>query len=385
MGATTLLFAGSAGMLASHAAADTAPPWEVGAAKDVNEVGTLALYNSSGTQVTGGSVTDAPIAAYIVGSQADAHPKATAYMYTPKSGTAAGAWPGEQLTLSTSYPVTGAGVPSDVSSAQGPVVTGHNTDESIATYIDDVPNTDTTNSGYVNAYQLRVKTSTDGTYQALDFVVSNLTTSGGHVTGGNWTETYPGTGHAPASTSTSLSVSPSSVKKGKPVTLTATESAGAAHAAGKVQFKDNGQSLGSKVPVSTANGKAILKTSALAPGKNKITAVFTPTDTTSFASSTSPAKTVTVNKVALKNTGKPTLSGPHKVGKKEKVNHGSWSPHASKYSYQWYLGGSKIKHATKSSYKPVSQDRGKKISCKVTAKKSGYIAASAKTKGVRVK
>jgi hypothetical protein len=379
MGAAILLFSGGATMMASHAGAATAPPWEVGAAKDTNEVGTVALYNSSGTQVTTGSVMGSPIAAYMVGSKADtAHPKATAYMYTPKFGTAAGAWPGEQLTLSTSYPVTGAGVPSVVSGAHGPVVTGHATDESIATYIDDVANTDTTDAGYVNAYQLRVKTSTNGTYQALDIVVSGITTSGGLVTGGTWTETYPGL--APTATKTTLAVSPSSAKPGQTVTLTATESAGSKHPAGKVQFSDNKKKLGSAVAVSSA-GKATLKTK-LPTGKNSITATFTPTAST-FASSVSAAKTVTV-KAVLKNTKKPALSGPHKVGKAEKVSHGSWSPKATSYSYQWLLNGSKIKGATKSSYKLIAKDKGKKISCKVTAKKSGAISGTATSKSVKV-
>jgi hypothetical protein len=290
MGATTLLLAGSAGMLASHAAAASTPPWESGSAKDANEVGTLVLYNSSGAQVTSGSVTSTPIAAYIVGSHADAsHQKATAYMYTPKNGTAPGAWPGEQLSLSTSYPVTSASAPSAVKNAAGPVVTGHSGDESLATYIDDVPNKDTTHAGYVNAYQLRVKTSTNGTYQALDLVVSNLTRSGGRVSGGTWSETYPGTGKTP------------------------------------------------------------------------------PTH------------------LRLKNTKKPKLSGPHKVGKKEKVSKGSWRPRPSHFSYQWYLGSHKIKHATKKAYKLIKKDKGKKISCKVTATRHGYASASAKSKAVKVK
>src|SRR5579875_3356627 len=88
------LIAGGVVVLASHASGATTPPWEVGSAKDPDEVGTLALYDSSGHQITSGSVMDSPIAAYIVGSTADsAHPKATAFMYTPKNGTAAGAWP----------------------------------------------------------------------------------------------------------------------------------------------------------------------------------------------------------------------------------------------------------------------------------------------------
>lgn len=381
MGAAILVLSGAAGMIGSHAAAaGTTPPWE-GAAKDINEVGTVALYNSSGKQVTTGSVLDSPVAAYLVGSKSDtAHKVATGYWYTPKFGISASAWPGEGATLSTDYPVTGGGAPAVVTGAKGPVVTGHAGDESLATYIGDFPNTDTTDAGYINAYQFRIKTSTNGTYQSVDVVVSGITTNGsGDVTGGTWTETYPGL--APTATKTTLTVSPSSAKSGQTVTLTATESAGSAHPAGKVQFSNNKKKLGSAVAVA-ASGKATLKTK-LPTGKNSITATFTPTAST-FASSVSAAKTVTV-KAVLKNTKKPTLSGPHKVGKTEKVSKGSWSPKATSYSYQWLLNGAKIKGATKSSYKLIAKDKGKKISCRVTAKKSGAISGTATTKSVKVK
>jgi Bacterial Ig-like domain (group 3) len=88
---------------------------------------------------------------------------------------------------------------------------------------------------------------------------------------------------------------------------------------------------------------------------------------------------------ALKATKKPTLSGAGKVGKTEKVAHGTWSPAASSYSYQWYLGSRKIAHATKSSYKLVKADGGKKVSVKVTAKKTGYASGTATTKSLKVK
>jgi Bacterial Ig-like domain (group 3) len=382
MGATVLLLSGAATMLASTAsAASTTPPWEVGTAKDPNEVGTLALYNSSGKQVTSGSVLASPIAAYAVGSKADTtHPKATLFMYLPKSGVSASAWSGEQLSLSTPYPVKGSGVPTVVSGAKGPVVTGTAGDENIATFIGDFPNTDTsTTDGYGNAYQLRVKTSTDGPYQSLDIVVSNITTSGGVVTGGTWTETFPG---ALIKTTTTMKVSATKAVKGKSVTLTATTAAGSAHVAGKVQFLDNKKKLGKAVSASTSTGKATLKTTALVIGKNSITATFTPTST-KYATSTSTAKTVTVK--GLKETKLPKLSGSGKVGKTEKVSKGSWSPKPSSFSYQWYLGSSKIKGATKSSYKLISKDAGKKVSVKVTVKKSGYGTSTAKSKAITVK
>jgi len=385
VGAATLLLSGAAALAASHASAATTPPWETGSAKDVNEVGTLALFNSSGTQITSGSITSSPIAAYVVGSHADTgHTKATLYAYTPKSGVRASGWAGEQLSGSTTYPVTAAGAPAGVKSATGPVVTGSSSNESLSSYVADFPNKGT-KTGFVNAYQLRVKTSaaggtTDGTYQSLDIIVS----------GNTWVETFPNS-HPLKATSTKLSVSPKGkVKEGKRVTLRATESISAGgHATGKVQFMAKTKRLGKPVKVSSA-GVATLKTKALLPGKQSITAVFTPNQAATFASSSSKHLTIKVLKVALKNKSKPKLTSHNaghaaKAGTKELVSKGKWSPKATKFSYQWFLGSKKIKHATKSSLLLKSSDVGKKLSCVVTARRAHFKARSVHTKSVTVK
>ena len=88
----------------------------------------------------------------------------------------------------------------------------------------------------------------------------------------------------------------------------------------------------------------------------------------------------------LKRKG-PSLSGPHKVGKTEKVNPGDWNdPGASKvsFTYQWLLNGKVIKHATKSSLKLTKGDKGKKISCRVTAHAPGFANGSVTTSSVKV-
>ena len=75
-------------------------------------------------------------------------------------------------------------------------------------------------------------------------------------------------------------------------------------------------------------------------------------------------------------------SGTAKAGKVLTAHHGTWKPTPS-YSYQWYRNGAKIKGATKSTYKLATKDKGKKITVKVTGKKSGYLtvakASAAKT------
>jgi hypothetical protein len=70
--------------------------------------------------------------------------------------------------------------------------------------------------------------------------------------------------------------------------------------------------------------------------------------------------------------GKPKLSGPHKVGKAESVSSGTWSPSATSYGYQWYLGATAIAGATSSRYTPPAKDKGQKLHCVVTAHRAGY-------------
>ncbi|MGH3815033.1 MAG: Ig-like domain-containing protein [Pseudonocardiaceae bacterium] len=96
---------------------------------------------------------------------------------------------------------------------------------------------------------------------------------------------------AATATSTALTTSPASpVAQGTEVTLTATITP--ATAAGTVQFKDGTTNLGD--PVAVSNGTASGSTSALAAGSRSLTAVFTPSNPTTFGPSTSPMVTFVV-------------------------------------------------------------------------------------------
>ncbi|EMQ97335.1 hypothetical protein [Paeniglutamicibacter gangotriensis] len=69
---------------------------------------------------------------------------------------------------------------------------------------------------------------------------------------------------------------------------------------------------------------------------------------------------------------KPAISGKKIAGKTIKVSGGTYTPKATKVTYQWQRAGKNIKGATKSSYKVVKTDKGKKLTVKVTAKKTAY-------------
>ena len=191
--------------------------------------------------------------------------RATLFGYLPKNGIASGAWTGEALTASTTYP--NAAAPAPLGSSALPLVTLTSGDSTLASLISDLPNTAT--DAYQGLYQIRVKTSgvgqpPDATYDSADIL----------VTGSTWAQVYPAVAQ---STTTALTVTPASPQiAGTTVTLKATVTPSGA--AGSVQFKDGATNIGAAVAV--AGGIAQTTTAALAAGAHSLTAVFTPTDAT---------------------------------------------------------------------------------------------------------
>jgi hypothetical protein len=83
---------------------------------------------------------------------------------------------------------------------------------------------------------------------------------------------------------------------------------------------------------------------------------------------------------APRATKLPVISGTAKVGRTLKTTNGSWSPAATSYSYQWYASGKAISGATKSSLVLKSAQKGKKITVKVIAHRTGHKDGSAVSK-----
>ena len=88
-------------------------------------------------------------------------------------------------------------------------------------------------------------------------------------------------------------------------------------------------------------------------------------------SATSAAVTVAKGD-APRATKLPVISGTAKVGKTLRTSAGTWSPAATSYAYQWYAGGKAIAGATKSSLVLKAAQKGKKITVKVTARRTGH-------------
>jgi hypothetical protein len=267
----TALSAGGAAIGLVNPAGAVGLPW----GSEPNSAGSLAFFNAQGQQITGGNLTDAPLAAYVEGSVAlrANDTKATLFAYTPVNGVAPGAWSGEQLSGSTVYP--NASAPGALASATLPIVSGAATDASLSSYIGDLPNTDTSSDGYAGLYELRLKTAAQGVSQTATYDSAVI-----QVSGSTWSIISP----APAltATTTTLTSSPSTTAVGgTSVALTATVSPSAP---GSVQFKVGSQNLGS--PVTVSGGTAQLSTSSLPVGTDSLSAVFTPAQFSAYSGST---------------------------------------------------------------------------------------------------
>ena len=85
---------------------------------------------------------------------------------------------------------------------------------------------------------------------------------------------------------------------------------------------------------------------------------------------------------------KPKVTGTAKQGKRLKlanVTAGGFAPTASTLSYQWLRNGSAIRGATGRAYKATGADVGKRLSVRVTGRRSGYLSGTVSTATVRVK
>jgi hypothetical protein len=268
-------------------------------------LGGIDFFNAAGVQITTGTISTAPIAAFAVAQRAPSTttPKATLFGATPNSGlvTPLGTTPqtfsntfhSEQMSGSTTYPITAP--PADLAGLTNPIVTGAATDESLTAYSTDIPNTDvSTTDGYGNLYQLRIKVSGATGYAAATIQVSGTT----------WTQVSGLYQLFADTTTTTLTPTPPSPSvPGTVETLTATvadTTAGTTNVpAGTVAFFDGATQVGT---TQTLAGGAAHVTTTLALGSHPLTAVFTSSSPSTVASSTSPVSTYVVAALDASNT-----------------------------------------------------------------------------------
>jgi Zn-dependent metalloprotease len=78
--------------------------------------------------------------------------------------------------------------------------------------------------------------------------------------------------------------------------------------------------------------------------------------------------------------GRPSIKGKARVGSTLVAKPGTWSPAGVSVKLQWLRNGKPIKKATKTKYKLVKADKGKKVSVRVTGTKAGYQTTAATSK-----
>lgn len=90
-----------------------------------------------------------------------------------------------------------------------------------------------------------------------------------------------------------------------------------------------------------------------------------------YESLTQTSAEVTVAKADFSRVSTPKIKGKARVGARLTVNTGSWSP-APAFTFRWYANGKAIKGATGTKLKLTSKLKGKRISVKIVATKTGY-------------
>lgn len=283
--ATAVLSMGvGAAAFASNGVWNGSQGWE----PDPSARGNLVFYDSLGNIVTGGSLTASPPTAYV---RTSAPPRAgdntaTLYGSLPQQGVATASWPTTQMSAGNTFPVASA--PAPLNTSPDAVEAGQPGETSIQQLMTARPNT---TGIYANLYQLRIKTSgtsgTDPQYWESDIMVNSAA--------GTWTQVFPA-----VQTTTGLQVSPASPQpQGTNLSLTATVVP--ASATGTVQFvADGSTNLGA--PVAVSGGVATTTNNSLAVGSHQLTAVFTPGDSSSYATSTSPQVPYTIQAIVQNPT-----------------------------------------------------------------------------------
>jgi len=121
--------------------------------------------------------------------------------------------------------------------------------------------------------------------------------------------------------------------------------------------------------VSGATGST-WKVPSSARGK-KVSVAVTGTKT-GYATKTLVSPSSSAVKAGVFSAPAPTITGTPKVGATLRVLRGTWTPQPTTATYQWKVGSTSIKGATRSFFKVPSSARGKRVTVVVTGSASGY-------------
>ena len=292
-GASALAIAGGLALAGAGSALAAGPaPWE----PDPNAQGQLTFTDANGVPITGGNVSDVPIANFALGSTPGrtGDTKAVLFYYLPVKGVNSLSWNGGQVDGLTVYS-PGTSLPPNLASTGLPVNTDTSGTASVNTMITNFPNDSTANSDptWQNQYEIRLKTNgasgTNTNYDAADIL----------VTGTTWQlEPQPA---ATVTTTTTLTPSPASpdITSANPASVTLTT---------KVTPAGSLPSgfTGSPGVVQIKNGATIVATVSIAPGAAAPYTINTPLSLANPSSGNYVATFYPDNGSALVGSASPT-------------------------------------------------------------------------------
>lgn len=207
---------------------------------------------------------------------------------------------------------------------------------------------------------------------------TRLGSAQGGFSGALWftdSQHYQTTDPATSTTITAVSVDdtpPGRSDLGAPVTLTATVVPTTAQ--GSVQFLEtvNDAPLPYGNPVRVVEGTARITVTDFTFGLHLMSAKFLPTDTKHFTASVSPAPElahVVAKPIPPEFSSAPTVSGAPRVG--GTFTCAATPLRATDVSYGWLVAGQPVSGPAGQTYLVTSADRGKAVSCQVTAANAG--------------
>jgi hypothetical protein len=293
----------SAGVQGAGADSTTPPPWDTFSPTDgavyanytspagYGAVGGVLFYNAAGQQITGGSITSGPIAAYAEGTASTGGLKVQLAIALPAASDPAGWNDYPESNASSSFPIT-TGAPSNLEHVTtGPVYTGSASDQSLSSFLTEYTDGGDPDPGY---YQVRLYTFGSGAngteFNAADIYVD--------TTNDTWTLAYSydayggGTTSVPTPVGNSVNLTTTAGTKGQagtkvPLTATVTDADGSTPAGGTVQFFANGIGFGTPITVTGDTAGATYTTTTADEPSDSFTAKFTPASGTNYANSTS--------------------------------------------------------------------------------------------------
>ena len=234
-------------------------------------------------------------------------------------------------------------------------------------------------AGYVNVYQVRVVTSSGtggGSVTNSQYWESDIMVNPG---AGTWVEVFPVQGSNGVVTQTVLAAAPASA--------TATQQRDFYRHGNRDRQHSPGWFGGILSGWAEHWYRVVcrryrhrhthhVQTLPSAPHGTSLTATFTPSNTSSYAPSTSSALKYTVNPIAVK----PTLSGLHRVGAEKCTESGL--DFGVKASYTWLVNGKKV--ATGGTYTVAGSAYKKALTCSVAVHDGTGRSSSATSKAVTV-